>query len=220
MDLKKKYRHVLWLGGGTDCGKTTVAAKFAEKHHFQVYHYDRFDVLHHEQLAKTDSAVHRFLEMSHEERWIEQTPESLLARTLRSFDNRFPLVMQDLAEMDSDRPIIAEGFGFLPNLIAPLLSEPNQALFIVPSKKFKTASFNRRGKPSFKNHVSDPQKGWHNLFTRDMLIVEEYQKQLLTEDDRLIEVDAQSQEEMLKIVEDHFEAYLDLIGFELKNKEE
>ena len=208
MDLKKKYAHVLWLGGGTDCGKTTVAAAYAEKYNFQVYHYDRTDVTHHELLAETDRVVRNFLEADHEQRWIQQTPETLFERTLKSFHNRFPLVLSDLDQLGSDRPIIIEGFGLLPSLIAPLLSSTKQALCLVPSQKFKMESFDRRGKPSFKDQVSDPEKGWHNLFTRDMLIVKHYRKEAQIYNLSLVEVDLQNKEEMLKLIEDHFAQYL------------
>ena len=204
MDLKSKYKHVLWIGGGTDCGKTTVAAAYAKKLDVQVYHYDRYDVTHHKILAQTDDAVREFMEASFEERWIQQTPESLLQRTLKAFHNRFPMVLSDLDKMDAKRPIIVEGFGLLPTLIAPLLTRDSQALCLVPSRKFKLESFKRRGKPSFKNHVSDPEKGWHNLFTRDMLIVELYRKEAPAYNLRLVEVDSQSEDEMLNLVESHF----------------
>ena len=213
MNLKSKYAHVLWFGGGTDCGKTTAAGSYAEKHGFQVYHYDRFDLTHHKILAESDEAVKRFLEASYEERWIQQTPETLFQRTMTSFHNRFPLVLSDLDKMGSDRPIVIEGFGLIPELISTVLTIIEQALILVPTKTFKTESFNRRGKPSFKNAVSDPEKGYTNLFTRDMLIVQKYRDEVPDYGYRLVEVESQTKEEMVELLEEHFRPYLEQIGF-------
>ena len=55
-DVRDALSHVLWIGGATDSGKSTVAEKLAERHGLQVYHYDRRDLAHHEQLAKTNPA--------------------------------------------------------------------------------------------------------------------------------------------------------------------
>ncbi|MEM9776266.1 MAG: hypothetical protein AAF902_16940 [Chloroflexota bacterium] len=150
MTQKDQYAHVLWIGGATDCGKTTAAASLAERLNFQVYHYDRFDVGHHDILAQTDEKIRHSLASGLEARWVQQTPEKLVGRFLRAAKLRFPLVLDDFAQFDSSKPIIAEGFRFLPELIHPLISMNEQVIFLVPSEKFKRESFERRGKPSFK----------------------------------------------------------------------
>lgn len=35
--------HVLWIGGATDSGKTSVARALAQTYGLQEYHYDLFD---------------------------------------------------------------------------------------------------------------------------------------------------------------------------------
>ena len=59
---------------------------------------------------------------------------------MRSFQLRFPLVLLDLLALPNDKLIIAEGFGLTPQLIAPLLSTPRQAIFFIPTEEFKWAS--------------------------------------------------------------------------------
>ncbi len=41
-DLKGALAHVLWIGGATGAGTTSVAQAMAEKHGLQAYHYDRY----------------------------------------------------------------------------------------------------------------------------------------------------------------------------------
>ncbi|MEM8859802.1 MAG: hypothetical protein AAGD96_15855 [Chloroflexota bacterium] len=208
MTRKDRYSHVLWIGGATDCGKTTVAAALAERLGFQVYHYDHFDVGHHDILAQTDEKIRESLASGIEERWVQQTPEKLVGRFLRAAKLRFPLVLNDFAELDSSKPVVAEGFGFLPKLIDPLISANEQAIFLVPSEKFKRESFERRGKPSWKMKISDPERGWHNLFTRDMMIADIYRKEVPNHGYQMIEVDSQSPAEMVDLLEKHFKKYL------------
>lgn len=169
-DFKQALSHVRWIGGATDSGKSTVAQKLAERCQMQVYHYDKYDLAHHETLAETMPLYRRALEASLDERWVHPEPEDLLRRALRAMQDRFPLVIEDLLALPTERLIVAEGFGLLPELLAPLLSSKHQAIWLIPTEAFKWASMARRGKPSFGDRVSDPEKAKTNLFTRDMLL--------------------------------------------------
>ncbi len=67
----------------------------------QIYHYDQRDLAHHEQLAQTHPAYQAFLAASLDERWVYPEPEELFQRMLQSFQDRFPLVIQDLIALPS-----------------------------------------------------------------------------------------------------------------------
>ena len=41
--LKQALSHVLWIGGATDTGKTTISHILAKRYGFQVYNYDEHD---------------------------------------------------------------------------------------------------------------------------------------------------------------------------------
>ena len=62
--LQQSLANVLWIGGATDAGKSTVAQNLAEQYSFQVYHYDQHDLPHHVQLSQKLSHVREFLEAS------------------------------------------------------------------------------------------------------------------------------------------------------------
>lgn len=201
-DRPQALSHVLWIGGATDSGKSTLAQKLAERRRLQVYHYDRRDQAHHEQLAQIHPAYRSFLAASLDERWVYPEPEDLFQRMLQSFRDRFPLVIQDLAAFPSDCGILAEGFGFLPELLAPHLSNLTQALWLVPTESFKLASMQQRNKPSFGAQVSDPVRAKQNLFGRDMLLAQFIREQVLKFGYILYEVDgSRSADEMADLVE-------------------
>jgi hypothetical protein len=148
-ELTKRFAHVLWIGGATDAGKSTIAENLASRHSMHVYHYNGVDAEHHEKLAKTVPVI---------QGWVVPEPQALLARSLDSFVHRFPLVLADLLALPRNKLVIAEGFGLLPELVHPVLSNPNQAVWLVPTETFKLDSMARRGKPSFRELVSDPEK--------------------------------------------------------------
>ena len=76
--LRQSLLHVLWIGGATDAGKTTVAQILAARHGLHLYNYDRHDLRHHQHLAPTSSHYRAFLSASMDERWVRPTPEDLL----------------------------------------------------------------------------------------------------------------------------------------------
>ncbi len=182
-----------------------MAQKLGERHQLQVYHYDRRDAAHHEQLATTIPAYRAFLDASLDECWVYPEPEDLLQRSLQSFRDRFALVIDDLLAFPNDPRIVAEGFGLLPELLAPVLSRPSQAIWLVPTEEFKWASMTRRGKPSFGPQTSNPQKAKTNLFERDMLLAAYLKEQATRYACSVVEVDdSRTADEMTDRIEQHF----------------
>jgi hypothetical protein len=140
-------------------------------------------------------------------------PHELVGRTLRSFDDRVPLVIEDLLVLSAGRCLIAEGFGLLPALIAPLLSSRRQAIWLVPTEPFKRASMNRRGKPSFAAETSDPQRATDNIFRRDLLLVELVRRQAQDHRFALLEVDgSRDAAGLAAVVAAHFAPYCQECG--------
>ncbi len=208
-ELKELLSHVLWIGGATDAGKTTVARILAERHGLQVYHYDRHDLPHHERLAQNREEYRAFLDASLDEHWVVPRPQELLQRSLRSFRDRLPFVIEDLLALPAEVTIVAEGFGLIPALIAPLLSDPRQAIWLVPTESFKRASMKRRNKPSFATTISDPERATDNLLRRDMLLAERVRAQALDRDLTVFEVDgSKGVREVTAVIERHFTPYL------------
>lgn len=206
-DLKAQLRHILWIGGATDAGKSSVAQNLAHRHSLTVIHYDKEDAAQTERLAASVPEIRKFMEASLEERWVNTTPQAMFRFLLLSFRHRFPLMVEKLLEQPTAAPIIVEGFGLLPELVSPVLSSPQQAIWLVPTPTFKWESMTRRGKPSFAAALSDPQKAKKNIFARDTLLADYYRAQVPSYGLTVLEVDGtQSIEEMTDRVERHFAA--------------
>lgn len=202
---RQTLSHVLWIGGATDSGKTTLAQILAGKHGLQVYHYDREDARQITTLAQSSEVYRAFLASTLDERWVQPEPEELYRFVLQSFQDRFSLVLEDLLALPREPKILVEGFGLTPDLVVPLLHSRCQAIWLVPSDDFKWASMQRRGKPSFRNQVSNPERATRNLFERDRLIAEHVKEGARRHDLSLIEVDGSvSLEEMAARIEQHF----------------
>jgi hypothetical protein len=206
-ELKQALSHVLWIGGATDAGKTTVARLLAERHRLQLYIYDRRDLPHHERLAQRSAHYDAFLKASMDERWVHPEPEELVQRSLRSFRDRFPLVVEDLLALPRERTILAEGFGLTPEIIHPILSNHRQAIWLVPTEAFKRASMRRRGKFRHQPNLSDPERAIDNLFKRDMLLAARVVEQARLRNLTVHEIDgSRSAEEMATLIEQHVTA--------------
>lgn len=207
--------HVFWIGGPPDCGKTTVADRLGAKYRLQLYHFDRHEMDH---IRRADPKQHRelfsfgrklaelderaFLEWL----WVRRTPEELAANTTAIWSERISLVVEDLLAMPADRPIIAEGPGFFPEVILPLLSDPQQAVWMAPSESFKRASHMRRRKGESRAQLMDnPGLAQRNHLDRDLLMAERYRRSAHELGLPLIEVDgSKSADEVMSEVEAYF----------------
>lgn len=200
---KEALSCVLWIGGATDAGKTTIAQLIAERRKLPCYHYDRYDVAHHELLARAN----RYVPMTLEESWLRPTPPELLERCWQSFANRLPLMLEDLLAMPKDTPVLAEGFGLTPELIAPLLSDSRKAIYLFPTATFKYASMERRQKlAGLGEQAAEARK---NLFIRDMLLADRLRGQARAQGFAVLDVDGTDSAEQIALsIEQQFAPFL------------
>jgi hypothetical protein len=211
LQLRNALAHVLWIGGAPDAGKTSVARRLSEDNRMPSYHYDRTDLRHHERLALTNPKYAEFMNASLEERWVYPTPEGLAERTWRSFEDRFPMACEDLTNliMPKGLSIMAEGFGFTPALLAPVLTDRRQAVWLVPNSKFKGASMRRRNRPSFGDKVRDRERAISNIIARDRLLADRIKADAVSYGFTVIEIDgSRSIDEVSLTVADHFAPFL------------
>jgi hypothetical protein len=61
----------------------------------------------------------------------------LAAETLASFKERFGWALDDLRALTAGRPVIAEGWGLRPHLVAPLIEAPDRMVVMVPTEEFR-----------------------------------------------------------------------------------
>ncbi|HEX2516680.1 MAG TPA: hypothetical protein VH257_18395, partial [Chloroflexota bacterium] len=175
--LKAALAHVRWIGGATDSGKTSVARALAQEYGLQAYHYDRYD---REEppghWARADPLRHPHMHAAptRDRDWmfVHTTPEDLVERWHRWTPERFQLALEDLRALPTAPPVVAEGYGFTPDLVLPLLPSPQHAIWLVATEPFKRGVYARRGKGG--KGTSDPERARRNHYGRDVRLAEHF----------------------------------------------
>lgn len=145
----------------------------------RLYHCDDTQSAHTARSNPTDHPMlHAFIAMTMDERWVRRTPEEMF-RTFHGFHGEgFEFILEDLLELPTDVPILVEGYKLLPRLVAPLLSRPAQAVWLLPTPEWRYTAFCQRGSLwSIAGRTSDPQTALANLLARDALYTEEVERQ-------------------------------------------
>jgi len=183
-------QHVRWIGGGSGAGKSTVARKLAADHGLRLYHTEPFSRYVGRADAGATPLLQEFMAMDMDERWVNRSPAVML-ETFHGFQGEgFDLVLEDLRALPPDPPVLAEGFSLLPRLVAPLLSGPQQAVWLLPTPEFRRAAFESRGSIwTIPNKTSDSQRALANLLARDQLFTEQLRAQARAAGLQTVEVD-------------------------------
>jgi hypothetical protein len=153
--------------------------------------------------------MHAALGQTLDEALVLTTPAEMVERWQETTRERFSMSLDDLLALRPERPLVAEGYGFLPALVAPVLSSPRQAIWLVPTEEFKLASFEQRvrsgGKGGTWARTSDPARARANHVARDLLIGDLVRAQARALGLTVVEVDGRrSLEETVDLVDAHF----------------
>lgn len=169
-ELRERLWHVRFIGGGSGGGKSTVARHLAGTYGLQVYDAEQFSSYVPRTTPADAPLLHAFLAMDMDERWLNRSPQ-IMVETFHGFHGeQFDLVVEDLLALPKVPPILVEGFTLRPRLVAPLLSEPHQAVWLIPTPEFRRAAFDSRGSTwDIPNKTSDPERALTNLLARDEL---------------------------------------------------
>ncbi len=164
--------NAFWIGGGQWAGKSTVARILAHRYGLTAYHFDYQNVhAHHDRrLARLARAGEPTVDPDPEDMWIRHTPAEMAAQVLADFRTDFDWVLDDLRALVSGNPIIAEGWGIRPELIAEIgLAE--RMLVMVPTEEFRAYQLRTMERArTLHATVSDPEKAQTNRLERDSLM--------------------------------------------------
>jgi 2-phosphoglycerate kinase len=205
-------RRALWIGGGQWAGKSTVARLLAVRHRVTVYQYDYHDARGHNdrRIARRVGLGEPVTGPDPDRMWVHTTPEEMAAETLAGFPDRFEWALDDLRALVSGHPIIAEGWGLRPELVAPIIDSPRRMVVMVPTPEFRRHQ--ARALPraaSLGPRVSDPAGAQANRLARDRLVVEDAVRGAHRLGVRVIEVDgSRDAAAIAEVVADHFSPYL------------
>lgn len=172
--VARRLERVLWIGGGSGAGKSTVARRLAAEYGLQVYATD--DVMgRHAALLTAEQAPHlaRFRGMTMDERWVDRSPQEMLAGFHWFQGEGFDLIVEDLLRLPRTAAVVAEGFRLLPHLVAPLLADGRRAVWLLPTPEFRRVAIESRGTTwDIPGRTSDPVRALGNLLARDQLFTE------------------------------------------------
>lgn len=205
-------RNALWMGGGQWAGKSTIANLLAHRYGITAYHYDYHDARGHNdrRIARRAERGEPLSGPDPDQMWVVPTPEEMAADTLRGFPERFGWVLDDLRALVSGRPVLAEGWGLRPELVAPLLDAPDRMIVLVPTPEFhqlQAQTLERAGRLDVP--VSDPERAQRNRLARDRLVALDAVAHARRLGIQVIEVDGtRSADTVAADVATHFSAYL------------
>ncbi|MFI7051857.1 hypothetical protein ACWDOR_01565 [Streptosporangium canum] len=204
----------LWIGGGQWAGKSTVARLLATRYGLTAYHYD-----YHDARAHNDRRIARRARLGEptaapdpDSVWVNTSPQEMADETLAGFPMRFEWALDDLRGLVSGRPIIAEGWGLRPELVATIIDSPRRMIVMVPSEGFRERQLRELPRATAVDHaVSDPDRAQRNRLARDRLVADEAARSARRLGIRVLEVDGlDDAEAVADIVVDHFSSYLPL----------
>lgn len=86
----------------------------------------------------------------------------------------FRVDRDDLLALPADPGVVAEGFRLLPHLVEPLLADPGQAAWLLPTPAFRRVVFEgRRGTAmDIPGRTGDPDRALRSLLERDRLFAD------------------------------------------------
>lgn len=181
-------RKTLWIGGAPWTGKSTVARLLAARHGLATYHHDD---------RTRPAATPAGTTLADDGPAADQ-----LTAVLAEFRQRFERALEELRAWESPRPVVAEGRGLRPELVAPLVDSPSRMVVLVPTELFRQHQL---------RHQSDaptiPRQ--RTRLTRDRMLAAQAVRSARELGIRVIEIDGRLDPAgVTDVVAEHFRAYL------------
>lgn len=200
---------VFWLGGSACAGKTTVARKLSGTYDLLTYHCDDHFHRHKENI---DPERHPwFFRIAHrtpEELWLrpaEQQSEELLGFYAEEFD----MVVDDLKDLSTRAPVLAEGAGLMPALLTSINADVvSRGVWLVATGDFRRSQYPRRGPwvNQLLAQCRQQEEAWQNWMARDDRFAAQVLAQAEQHHARVLPIDGQrSASEIARIVATHLQ---------------
>jgi len=161
--------HVYWIGGSPCAGKSTAAAAISARYGMTSYTCDdAFEI--HEQLVDPARypVLHRLSGLSWNALWMRPV-EQQIREEIALYREEMDLILDDLAKLPDDRPILAEGTAFMPAFLESLDIPYRRAIWLVPAPEFQRTHYARREwVEGILAQCDDPDQAWHNWMEREI----------------------------------------------------
>ncbi|MBA3276776.1 MAG: hypothetical protein H0T72_13380 [Chloroflexia bacterium] len=161
--------HVYWIGGSPCAGKTSVATAIVARFGMTSYNCDdAFEI--HERIVDPGQfpTLHRLSRHSCDDLWMRPIDRQIREEG-ELYREEFSLILDDLGNLPSTRPILAEGSALMPELLETLNLPNHRAIWLVPTPELQRAHYARRDwVPTFLAGCTDQAQAWHNWMERDI----------------------------------------------------
>jgi hypothetical protein len=156
---------VYWLGGSACAGKTTAARALAASYGLTLYCCDEHFEDHRRRASpERHPHFHRLMDLSPEELWAPPV-ETQVRDLLLFYKDELTLVVEDLRKIQE--PVIAEGVGLLPALVAEVLAEPHKTCWLIATPEFRRQHYSRRDLEGLLSRCPDPKLAYRSWMARD-----------------------------------------------------
>jgi len=132
--------------------------------------------------------------------------DSFAERLLATLDRLGIMIAQDLEQYERETRIILEGAAYLPELLELNEANPNNVIFLVPTKEFQLHYYSQRPwVKSILKECEDPEQAFANWMMRDHLFGEEILRQAKARNYKTILVDrSRSIDQQYENVKEYF----------------
>ena len=164
---------VFFIGGSPCSGKSTIAEMLVRKYELAYFRQD--DYLD-DYLKRGSDEGHKLfqhvLSLSSEQMWMRD-PAEQCAEEFSLYETMFAYSMEDISDLATDRPIIAEGAGFLPHLMKQLPVDESHFVCVVPTRDFQITTYvDREWIHHYLSDCRDQDQAFANWMERDALLGE------------------------------------------------
>lgn len=171
--------HVRWIAGGTGAGKSTVARILADRLAATVYDGDRAERTWIPRCTREKHPrMHANLALNRAQRAM-LAPEEKFRAMPSLHGETIGFLIEDLQAMSG--PVLVDWFGVTPRDVAPLLTRPEEAAFLLPTSDFREHALRTRFADPHRARANwgdaDPAVAMANRLRRDELWDAEIRRQ-------------------------------------------
>ncbi len=168
---------IYYIGGSPCSGKSSIAEMLVQKYSFQYFKQDDFlDEYMKKGASEEHDLFKKVLLMSMEEMWMRD-PSEQCHEEISLYEIMLAYSMNNISAFSQDKPIIAEGAGFLPHLVKSMNVDKSHYICIVPTKEFQVSAYSKREWiVHYLSDCSDKDRAFANWMDRDALLAEKVLK--------------------------------------------
>lgn len=154
--LENLFSNAYVLGGSPCSGKSTIAEMLVAEFGFHYYKADDHDQEHMRRAdPERQPITYKFSQVSWDEIW-SPPPEKQCQEELLYYRERFQFILDDLIQLEIDKPMILEGAAFLPELICRYPVRAQNVVFMIPSLEFQLHHYSQRPWIQWKTNTTGP----------------------------------------------------------------